>query len=60
MDGFTSSYRMGRNANGSAIALYVREDVPSRQISLRNDDKYIEKIFWNQPSQEKVSHFMLI
>ena len=45
MDGFTPPYRMDRNTNGGALALYVREDIPSRQISFKNDDKDIEHFF---------------
>ena len=45
MDGFTPPYRMDRNTNGGGIALYVREDIPSRQISFKNDDKDIEHFF---------------
>ena len=41
MDGFTPSYRMDRNVNRGGIALYVREDVSSKQISFKNDDKDI-------------------
>ena len=45
MDGFTPPYRMDRNTNGRGIALYVRENIPSRQISFKNDDKNIEHFF---------------
>ena len=44
MDGFTPSCRMDRNVNGGGIALYVREDVSSKQISFKNDDKDIEDV----------------
>ena len=43
MDRFTPSYRMDKNTNGGGIALYVREDIWSRQISFKNDDKDIER-----------------
>ena len=42
MDGFIPPYRMNRNTNGGGIALYVREDIPSRQISFKNDGNDIE------------------
>ena len=38
MDRFTLSYRMDRNINGGGIALYVREDILSRQILFKNDN----------------------
>ena len=45
MDGFTPPYRMDRNTNGGGIALYVREDIPSREISFKNDDEDMEHFF---------------
>ena len=45
MDGVTPLYRMDRNANGGGIALYVREDIPSRQIFFKNDDNDTEHFF---------------
>ena len=48
---------MDKNTNRSGIALYVREDIPSRQISLKNGDKDIEH-FFDQHPQEKVANFI--
>ena len=45
MDGFTPPYRMDRNTNGGGIVVYVREDILSRQISFKDDDKDIEHLF---------------
>ena len=45
MNGLTPPYRMDRNTNGGGIALYVREGIPSRQVSFKNDDKDIEHFF---------------
>ena len=45
MNAFTPPYRMDRNANGGSIALYLREDIPSRQISFKKDDKHIKHFF---------------
>ena len=45
MDGFTASYRMDRNTNRGGVVLYDREDIPSRQISFKNDDKDVEHFF---------------
>ena len=36
---------MDRNTNGGGIALYVREDIPSKQISFKNDDEDMEHFF---------------
>ena len=61
MDRFVPLYRMERNTNGGGAALYVKKDIPSRQISLKNDHKNIEHFFcWNQPPQKKVADFMFI
>ena len=32
MDVFTPPWRMDKNESGSGIALYIREDIPSRHI----------------------------
>ena len=45
MDGFTPPYRVDKNRNGDGIALYDREDIPSRQISFKSDDKDKEYFF---------------
>ena len=41
----SNHYRIDRNTNGDGIALYVREDAPSRQILFKSDDKDIEHFF---------------
>ena len=41
-DWVTPPFRMDRNLNGGGTALYVREDIPSRQISFKNHDKDTE------------------
>ena len=45
MDGFTPLYRIDKNTNGGGIMLYIREDIQSRQILFKNDDKDIEHFF---------------
>ena len=61
MDGFTLTNRMDRNTNGGGIALYVREDIPSRQISFKNDDKDIEHLFVEiNLRKKKVANFIFI
>ena len=46
MDGFTPPHRIDRNTNGGGIRIYVRENIPSRQISFKNDDKDIAHFFF--------------
>ena len=45
MDAFIPTYRMDRNTNEGGIVPYVRQDIPSRQISFKNYDKDIEHFF---------------
>ena len=37
MNGFSSPHRFDRNCNGGGILLYVREDIPSKHLSLEID-----------------------
>ena len=60
MDGFTPPYRMDRKPNGGGTALYVREDIPSRQISFKKDDKDIKHFFVEINLRKKVANFMFI
>ena len=43
--GFSTPYRMDRNGNGGGIILYVREDVPSKEITCYPNRGDIESIF---------------
>ena len=43
IDGFCKPYRLDRDSNGGGIMLYVREDIPSNDISY--EDKPIESFF---------------
>ena len=45
IDGFSPPYRLDRNANGGGIMLYIREDIPSKQLSNNDKDSEIENIF---------------
>ena len=37
MNGFNSSHCLVRNCNGSVILLYIREDIPSKLLSIKGD-----------------------
>ena len=69
--GFSKPYRLDRNANGGGILIYVREDIPSKELNLHNFDD-IEGIFveinlrkckwllfgtYHPPSQSDVYYF---
>ena len=45
MGGFIPSHSMNRRANGGDIECYIREDIPSRQISFKNDNNDMEHFF---------------
>ena len=33
LDGFSTPYRLDRNREGGGVLIYVREDIPSKQLS---------------------------
>ena len=45
IESFSTTYRRGRDKNRDGILLYVREDIPSKLASLKNDDTNIEHFF---------------
>ena len=45
MEGFTKPYRMDRNRNGGGIMIYVRDDIPSKQLNRHDFPSDIEGIF---------------
>ena len=38
-------YMFDRNRNGGGVFIYVREDIPSRELKIHNTPEYIESIF---------------
>ena len=45
IDGFSKPYRRDRNANGGGVLIYVREDIPSKELKDHNFPEDIEGIF---------------
>ena len=45
MQGYSKPYRFHRNRNGSGVFIYVREDIPSRELKIHNTPEDIESIF---------------
>ena len=43
--GYLKPYRFDRNRNGGGAFIYVREDIPSRELKIRNTPEDIESIF---------------
>ena len=37
INGFSSPHRLDRNCNGGGTLLYVREDIPSKPLSIERD-----------------------
>ena len=45
LDGFSKPFRLDRNRNGGGILIYVREDIPTKQLFKHNFPSDIEGIF---------------
>ena len=45
IEGFTTPYRRDIDKNGGCVLLYVKVDIPSKQVSLKSDDTNIENFF---------------
>ena len=45
IDGFSTPYRRDRNTNGGGILIYVRDDIPSKELNNHNFPDDIEGIF---------------
>ena len=45
MNGFKKPYRLDRNHAGGGVMIYVREDIPSRELTKHNLSKNVEAIF---------------
>ena len=45
ISGYTRPYRLDRNRNGGGVVIYVREDIPSRELKQHNFTKNIEGLF---------------
>ena len=45
MQGYSKSCRFDRSRNGGGVFIYVREDIPSRELKIHNTPEHIESIF---------------
>ena len=45
IQGYPKPYRFDRNRNGGGVFIYVREDIPSRELKIHNTPEDIESIF---------------
>ena len=45
LEGFTKPYRFDRNCHGGGVLIYVRKDIPSKELKKHNFSKNIEALF---------------
>ena len=45
LDGFSAPYRLDRNREGGGVLIYVREDIPSKELSKHTFTKNVEGMF---------------
>ena len=45
LDGYRKPYRLDRNHQGGGVMIYIREDIPSKELRKHNFTKYVEGIF---------------
>ena len=45
LDGFSTPYRLDRNRDGGGVLIYVREDIPSKQLTKHTFSKNVEGLF---------------
>ena len=45
INGYKKPYRLDRNRNGGGVMVYVREDIPSKELNKHNFTKNIEGLF---------------
>ena len=45
IEGYTKPYRFDRNCNGGGVLIYIRKDIPSKQLKKHNFSKNIETVF---------------
>ena len=45
IDGFSQPYRLDRNIHGGGVMIYIRKDLPSKELKNHNFTKNVEAIF---------------
>ena len=50
ISGYTKPYRINRNKFGDGVMIYVKENIPSKELNKHNFTKTIEGLFipWNK------------
>ena len=72
LEGFSTPYRADRNSQGGGLIIYIREDIPSKELKVKNLPCDIEGIFVDviigknkwflmggyNPQKEKISYYL--
>ena len=45
IQGYSKPYRFDKNRNGGVVYIYIREDIPNRELKIHNTPQDIESIF---------------
>ena len=45
MQGYSKPYGCERNRNGGGVFIYVRADIPNRELKIHNTPEYLESTF---------------
>ena len=45
VEGYAIPFRLDRNVNGGGVLVYLREDIPCRQLSIKSSTSHLEGIF---------------
>ena len=72
MEGYSTTFRLDRSSHGGGIIIYVREDIPCKELTSQTYNKNIECIFFEinlrkikwvlmagyNPHKDTISHFL--
>ena len=60
MNGFSSPHRLDRNCNGGCILLYIRQDIPSKLLSIEGDLTEVFFVEINLHSKKKMDNQLFL
>ena len=46
IDGFSKPYRLDRNCYGGGVMIYVRKDIPSKELKIHKFSKILKQYLW--------------
>ena len=59
IEGFATPFRLDRNANGGGLLVYVRSDIPSRQLNSFKFSEGVECISFEINLRERNGHYLV-